>query len=239
MKTWNSLRRHRCGTLAMIVLATVCVGCELRADHARGGQATDAKAASDIPVWRTITLGTYRNVNILREALDSPHCGRADLSDGIRGQAASTRGPTRRMTPRCALGESASEIIGRPAFLLGTTRRKVDLALVSVSELGFESGGALVADIYARARRLGLELCPAEVGPQLRLQYLEQPLGEFIQIAMEPIATYGGDLVDLTVGNGGAGLLLVGGSRPSGSIMHSSLRLVFVRPARIAQPIVP
>jgi len=42
----------------------------------------------------------------------------------------------------------------------------------------------------------------------LRLQYRDQPLGEFLDVAMEPIAIYGGDLVGLTIGNGGEGLML-------------------------------
>jgi hypothetical protein len=53
-------------------------------------------------------------------------------------------------------------------------------------------------DLYRRALQLGLELCPAEGAPQLRLEYLNQPVGEFLHVAMRPIATYGGDLVDLT-----------------------------------------
>ena len=36
-------------------------------------------------------------------------------------------------------------------------------------------------------------------------------MGEFLNIAMHPVARYTGELVDFTVGNGGAGLLLIGG----------------------------
>jgi hypothetical protein len=48
-------------------------------------------------------------------------------------------------------------------------------------------------DIYARAVALGFELCPAEVGPTLRLNYLDQPLGEFLRIAMQSVSRYDGN----------------------------------------------
>jgi hypothetical protein len=192
-----------------------------------------AKAAGDIPVWKTITLGTYKDVNMLREDLDSLHCGLAAPARGAREQTQFVPGT---MTPlHCALGESAAEIIGRPAFALNRTRSNVDLVVLSAPELGFEGERVAVADIYARAKQLGLELCAAEVGAQLRLQYLDQPLGEFLRIAMEPIATYAGDLVDLTVANGGASLALVGSPAQSDAIVHPSVRFVFVRPTQVAR----
>jgi hypothetical protein len=172
-----------------------------------------ARGAYEIPIWKTITLGTYRNANVLREALDSVHCsiekvtsvkvaGRASLASPIDDD-----GPT---TPFCHLEGLANEIIGRPAFALSRTRTAVDLVVLSVSELGFGKPGASLKDIYARAKSLGFALCPAEVGPQLRLQYLEQPPGEVLHIGMEPIAKYEGDLVSLALENGEWGLVLFG-----------------------------
>ena len=67
------------------------------------------------------------------------------------------------------------------------------MVVVSVAELGFKDG-ATREQIYARAKELGLDLCPAEVGPQLRLQYKDQPNGEWLVIAMEPITGSVGNL---------------------------------------------
>ena len=67
----------------------------------------------------------------------------------------------------------------------------VDLVAVSLSELGFQTGTqhncmsvlgfgnvAPHQEVESRAIEMGLEVCPPEVGPQLRLQYPDQPAGE-------------------------------------------------------------
>lgn len=61
--------------------------------------------------------------------------------------------------------------------------RKIDPTIISVKELGFPEG-ATYKEICERAKEKGLELCPAEVGPQLRLQ---SDFGEWLTIAMNPI----------------------------------------------------
>jgi hypothetical protein len=161
------------------------------------------KTTADIAIWRTITLGTYNTIDALCHALDAK---------------------------RIHVGDRVDEILGRPAFKLSKMRRDARLVVLAVSELGFEEEGASLAEIYGRARQLGFELCPAEVAPQLRLQYLNQPLGEFLHIAMAPIAGYGGEPTDFTVANGGAGLILIAGYAYPKFIMPSTMRFVFIGP---------
>lgn len=91
------------------------------------------------------------------------------------------------------IGDWANDILGKPAFTASETETEVDLVLVTVAELGFKDG-AKRSDIYTRAQELGLQLCPAEVGPQLRLQYKDQPNGEWILVGMEPITDSDGGL---------------------------------------------
>ena len=81
----------------------------------------------------------------------------------------------------------------------------VDLVVVSAAELGTPPETSLV-DVYARAQESGLALAPAEVGPQLRLQYLDQPIGEFLHVGMNPINTWSGEPTIFVLVNGGQGL---------------------------------
>jgi hypothetical protein len=182
----------------------------LRPGDQGGGRTTgiDRTRIADIPIWKRITLGSHKGVHALRAALEAA---------------------------RIRVGDSADEILGRPAFPFSATRTSVDLVVLTAADLGFEKEASL-GDIHRRAMQLGLELCPAEAGPQLRLVYLDQPIGEFLHIAMQPIATYHGERVDLTLGNGGTGLLLIGGESRPDLMLFAGNRFVFVRPQRIALP---
>lgn len=128
------------------------------------------------------------------------------------------------------MGDSVDEAIGRPAFPFTRTKVDLDLVAVSVAELGFPEDGGSIADIYAHARSIGLELCPPDLGPALRLKYLNQPRGEFLHIGMRPVALYSRELVDFTVGNDGVWLLLLGGDARSDLILGGAVQFVFVRP---------
>lgn len=184
--------------------------CGLASASAQGEPAREAlrgtRNVADLPVWKHVTLGTFNSVNAVRAALETAHVH---------------------------VGDTANEVLGRPGFAWSHTKIESDLVVVAVADLGFGEGGASLAQIYTRALRLGLELCPAEVAPYLRLQYLQQPVGEILQIAMSPVATYHGDPVDLAVADGGEGLLLVGGEGRSDRVASGAVRFVFVRPRQV------
>jgi hypothetical protein len=83
--------------------------------------------------------------------------------------------------------------------------------------------------IYARARQLGFDIATAEVGPQLGLQYFDQPMGEFLVVGMEPIKTWSAEPVILNVANGGARLVLIGQDGRTDAEIPVASRFVFVR----------
>jgi hypothetical protein len=84
--------------------------------------------------------------------------------------------------------------------------------------------------VYKRARQVGLELCPAEVAPKLRLDYRDQPLGDALNIAMEPVATHSGEPTILALVNFGTGLALIGSDGRSKFMVPRTWRFVFALP---------
>jgi hypothetical protein len=172
-----------------------------------GGQSDGLNVSkpAQFQVWQTITLGTYKGVDAYRHALDAA---------------------------KIKIGNAADEILGRPAFSYARTKTDVELAVLSAADLGAQSESSSLADVYKRASQLGLELCPAEVGPQLRLDYRNQPLGEALHIAMEPVATYSGNPTILALANWGTGLLLIGSDGRSESMVLRKSRFVFAVPTR-------
>ncbi|MDH5442142.1 MAG: hypothetical protein OEX08_00860 [Candidatus Nomurabacteria bacterium] len=116
-------------------------------------------------VWKTIKIGT--GLSTAEGFTDAIHKLGAKVSDW------------------------ANDIMKQKAFTVAKEETEINLVKVTVKELGFKEG-ATYEDICNRAKELGLELCPAEVAPQLRLQYTDQPKGEWLRIAMEPIVGSGG-----------------------------------------------
>jgi hypothetical protein len=191
-----------CLSLALSLCAAFAQGEAIPSAQSSG---VNLNKPAHFQIWRTMTLGTYKGVDAYRRALDFA---------------------------KIKIGDSADEILGRPAFPYARTKTGVELAVLSAADLGVESDQSSLAEVYQRAREAGLELCPAEVGPQLRLDYRNQPLGEALDIAMEPVATYSGDRTILTLANWGTGLLLIGrDGRPESMVFRKS-RFVFALPTK-------
>ena len=127
-----------------------------------------------------------------------------------------------------SIGDYANDILGKPTFTAAAEEIELDLVVASVAELGFKNG-ATREQIYARAKELGLDLCPAEVGPQLRLQYKDQPNGEWLIVAMEPIADSVGGLKLFCVARSDSGLWLFSYCGEPGLVWYSVPRFVFSR----------
>ncbi len=68
----------------------------------------------------------------------------------------------------------------------------INLVSFSVASLGFPNGATL-QEIYNKANELGLDLCPPQVGPEIRLSYTDQPNGDYLVIAMNSIADRDGN----------------------------------------------
>jgi hypothetical protein len=74
------------------------------------------------------------------------------------------------------INEAGKVLFTSDKFTASENRTLVKTVEPSVRELGFPKGTTL-SDVYASALRLGLRPCPMELGPHLRLQFLDQPEG--------------------------------------------------------------
>lgn len=95
------------------------------------------------------------------------------------------------------VSDEAKFILKSHEFMVGKNLEEVTLVHLTVADLGaftFFGRYSSLRSIYEHAETLGLELCPAEVGPPLCLKYRNQPLFEPIYIGMKQItdASYPG-----------------------------------------------
>jgi hypothetical protein len=74
------------------------------------------------------------------------------------------------------LNQAAEELFAHPAFTTAAWSQLLECVEASVSDLGLPAG-AVMGTVLHRAGERGLAMCPLEVGPHLRLQYLDQPEG--------------------------------------------------------------
>lgn len=153
----------------------------------------------ELNIWTTLTLGQYGSPNAYQDALESA---------GFR------------------IGDYAGQILKK--ISVSQTPIELDLVRVTVAELGFK-GGACRDAIYARAIELGLELCPAEVGPALRFIYQESA---DTVVGMEPIIDSDDDLVVFHVGNDSVNRWLRSSYGLPYHFWHGSNQWVFVWPRK-------
>jgi len=164
------------------------------------------------PIWKTVTIGAFKDYFRLRNALDD-----ADI----------------------AVGASADEILARPSFEVSRKRIDFELVIYSANDLGLTEDRVSQSRIYERARCLGLQLCDTEIAPMLRLAYRDQPLNEVIIVAMEARKTYDGEPVVLSLahfatGARRKGLMLLGGDGRAETNVSGTMPFAFVRPQAVA-----
>lgn len=115
------------------------------------------------------------------------------------------------------------------SFTGSEMEKEMDLVFITVADLGFKSG-ASHWQIMSQAELMGLELCPAEIGPQLRLQYRDQERGERLFIGMEPVTAPGMGQTVFSVDHDSYGLAIGGNSWQPEVKWEADSRFVFVRP---------
>lgn len=155
----------------------------------------------DLVVWKTIKLGARKTADEYRQALKAAGC---------------------------RIGDWADEILGKLSFAASQLETEVDLVVLSGGDLGFKHN-ARYSDICVRALELGLQLCPAAVGPALRLVYGEQPRDEWLRIAMEPLTDSGGYRFIFAVAQDYIALWLSGVDGDPEFLWGTDDRFVFIR----------
>lgn len=152
--------------------------------------------------WRKVTVGVHGSVATLKQAL---------------------------IDNKFNVSDYASQILEK--MKVSKVAIELELVVLSVAELGF-TNGATFAQIVEQAKQLELDLCPAEVGPVLRLVYKDQLRGEWLLVAMEPIADSDGRSSVFDVDHDGDGLCLCTGWFDPGLVWRLGSRWVFIWPRK-------
>ena len=111
----------------------------------------------------SVSPSIYPNCPVITRIVSIGGLTKLELQDELRRNAVS-------------MNESAEQIFASERFTTSAAQHAVTTVELTVGDLGFAQG-ATSADIRAKAEALGLSLCPLELGPHLRLQYLDQAEG--------------------------------------------------------------
>lgn len=101
----------------------------------------------------------------------------------------------------------ANDLLKSRDFTTLPNSQNLSLVKLKVSDLGFNNY-ATTDQLFAKARELGLDLCPAEVGPNLRLKDKDQPMDDWYYVGMKPIADSDGNPHVFELGRDTSGLWL-------------------------------
>jgi len=154
-------------------------------------------AVPQFAVWKTVKIGVYKNLDAVTT-----------------------------MLTKFKVSGWAKDILGKPVFTLAQVEEEdIDLAVATVKQLTGKDR-ATTKEIFDAIKRVG-DLVPAEVGPALREQYLDQPNGEWLRIAMEPIEDSDGNLSVFSVGCSDSGLWLDANYAFPGSVWGGGDRFIF------------
>jgi len=131
------------------------------------------------------------------------------------------------------ISDYAKSMLKNREFVPGKNPEEATLIRLTVADLGFKSSattdqimgtkddvdknGKLAPFTSGRITELGLEICPADTGPNYRLKYQNQPLGEWIYMGMKQITDSDGDPCVFRLGRSDGGLWLNDGWAPPGS----------------------
>ncbi len=165
---------------------------------------------TDFKVWKTLKIGTdIKNADGYRRAIKGKKVGNQKMD----------------------IGDYADDILDKPAFSVAARATELDLCVATVKELTGKDEAPL-KEIFAAIKQVGGQLCPNQVGPELRLQYEDQPKGEWLAIGMEPITGSSGSLDLFCVVRLGDDLWLGTDCDNPHGIWHGSIRFVFVLPRK-------
>lgn len=120
---------------------------------------------------------------------------------------------------------SAEKMLHDPDFTTPKMPKVLHIVRLRVQNLGLK-GTPTIGEIYAKAKKQGLDLCPAEVGPHLRLKDTDQPVKEPYYIGIKPITINGFQRI-FYLDRTWRGLWLHGGRADSSERWSPSNRLVF------------
>lgn len=154
-----------------------------------------------VPVWKTITIGTHKDKDSLKAAVEAAGHMLSDWSKGV---------------------------VKNKDFAVVGEERQLDLFSCTVAELGFPDG-ARVDTIYAKLDELGFGKCPDETALQLRREYTDQPMDEFRIVISEPLQGSDGDLGVLGVDRYSGGSWVRWYFARPGCVCYADHHLVFCR----------